>query len=145
MNAMNKSSDTDDAGASVASNESDKLKRSIPRRLLRVKLKRQIVQSTIGFPYKDLDTAVSVALAILQAGGVALTTEQLAGVMGLQVGSGNFVIKIGTARTFGLIANTGGKYELTPLGFSIVDTDERRQRMAPAEAFLTLPFYRPSF
>jgi len=71
--------------------------------------KRQIIQSSISFPYRDLNVGVSVALAIMGAGGVGLTTEQLAGVMGLQVGSGNFVVKIATARIFGLISNTGGK------------------------------------
>src|SRR5437763_1927239 len=95
--------------------------------------KRQLTQSTIGFPYRDLEQGIGVAQAIMQAGGVALSGEQLAGVMGLQSGSGNFVMKLATARIFGLIANVGGKYELTNLGFAILDTDERRQKKARAD------------
>ena len=70
--------------------------------------KPQREQSTIAFPYRDLDVGVSVAKAIIDAGGVGLTTDQLAGVMGLQAGSGNFVMKVATARMFGLVANAGG-------------------------------------
>jgi hypothetical protein len=44
----------------------------------------------------DLDTAVSVAQAIMGAGGVPLTREQLAGVMKLSVGSGSFIVKTAT-------------------------------------------------
>jgi hypothetical protein len=98
--------------------------------------------STITFPYREMDVGVSVALAMLGAGGVALTSEQLAGVMNLQPGTGNFVVKVATARIFGLIANVQGKYELTNLGFSIVDKDDKRQRAARAEAFLNVPLYR---
>jgi hypothetical protein len=107
--------------------------------------KRGKEQSSISFPYKDLDSAPSVAQAVLQAGGVALTTEQLAGVMSLQPGSGNFVAKVSTARIFGLLSYSQGKHELTMLGFAIVDTDERRQRTARAEAFLTVPLYRRTY
>jgi hypothetical protein len=99
-------------------------------------------QSTIAFPYMDLDAAISVARAIIGAGGVALSRDQLAGVMKLSVNSGNFVTKVATARLFGVIAHTQGKYELTNLGFSIVDTDENRQRAARREAFLTVPLYK---
>ncbi len=98
--------------------------------------------SSITFPYREMDVGISVALAMLEAGGVPLTSEQLAGVMKLQPGSGNFVLKVATARIFGLIANVQGKYELTNVGFSIVDKDDKRQRAARAEAFLNVPLYR---
>jgi hypothetical protein len=104
--------------------------------------KRAFVPSKIGFPYRDLDAAISVAQAILAAGGVGLSSDQLAGVMNLQIGSGNFVAKVATARMFGLLSNAGGKYELTNLGFAIADKDEKRQRQARAEAFLTVPLYK---
>src|SRR5207245_1278707 len=68
---------------------------------------------------------------------------QLAGVMKLSVSSGNFVLKVATARMFGLINNVGGKYELSPLGFSIVDAT--RQRAARAEAFLNVPLYKRAY
>lgn len=98
--------------------------------------------SSIVFPYRNLELGISVAQAMLGAGGVALSTEQLAGVLNLQAGSGNFVMKVATARIFGLIANNQGKYELTNTGFEIVDKDEKRQRAARAAAFLSVPLYR---
>jgi hypothetical protein len=102
--------------------------------------------STIQFPYRDLGSGIAVAQAMIDAGGVALTTEQLAGVMQLQSGSGNFVMKVATARIFGLVANVAGKYELTDIGFAAVDTkDEKRQRQARAEAFLKVPLYRRAY
>jgi hypothetical protein len=93
----------------------------------------------------DLETAISVALAVFGAGGVPLSRDQLAGVMGTNAGSGTFITKVATARTFGLITFAQGKYELTNLGFSIVDSDENRQRAARAEAFLTVPLYRRTY
>jgi hypothetical protein len=104
--------------------------------------KRQKELSSIGFPYMSLDTGIAVARAVLNAGGVPLSREQLAGVMGSSSGSGTFLIKIATARIFGLINYAQGKYELTNLGFSIVDSDEKRQRTAFAESFLIVPLYR---
>lgn len=101
--------------------------------------------SSIGFPYQDLEAGITVARAILQAGGVALTRDQLAGVMNQSAGSGAFVTKIATARMFGLIAVNSGKYELTNVGFEILDSDERRQKAARAAAFLNVPLYRKTY
>ncbi|MDE2166187.1 MAG: hypothetical protein KGJ66_07605 [Alphaproteobacteria bacterium] len=101
--------------------------------------------SSISFPYMDLDAAISVASAMLNAGGVALSRDQLAGTMNLSAGSGNFVTKVATARMFGLIANVQGKYELTDLGFRILDRDDRAQKQARSDAFLTIPLYRRVF
>ncbi len=102
-------------------------------------------QSTIQFPYMDLEAAISVARAILTGGGVPLSREQLAGVMNLAVGSGNFVQKVATSRVFGLVDLVASKYELTDLGFNILDSDERRQKDARARAFLTVPLYRKTY
>jgi hypothetical protein len=93
----------------------------------------------------DLDTGIAVAQAMMGAGGVALTREQLAGVMKLSIGSGTFITKTATARIFGIIASVQGKYELTNLGFDIIDSDENRQRAAKAEAFLTVPLYKRTY
>ncbi len=93
----------------------------------------------------DLDAAISVMKSFMDGGGVALTREQLAGVMGQSVGSGNFVTKVATARIFGLLTYNQGKYEATNLGFAVVDPDERKQRSAKAEAFLTVPLYRRAY
>lgn len=121
-----------------------------PRERMKKKLKSPAPkeareQSTIAFPYMDLDAGISVARSIIGAGGVALTRDQLAGAMKLSAGSGNFVLKVATARMFGLIANVGGKYELTNLGFSIVDSDDKRQRAARADAFLSVPLYKRTY
>jgi hypothetical protein len=114
-------------------------------RILKKPEKRQLVQSSVSFPYMDLDTGIAVAQTMMDAGGVALTREQLAGVMKLSVGSGTFITKTGTARIFGLIASVQGKYELTNLGFAIVDNDENNRRAAKAEAFLTVPLYKRTY
>jgi hypothetical protein len=102
-------------------------------------------QSTISFPYMDLEQGITVARAILGGGGVALSRDQLAGVMNLVAASGNFVQKVATARIFGLINANAGKYELTDLGFQIVDSDEKRQKKARADAFLTVPLYKRAY
>ncbi len=102
-------------------------------------------QSTIAFPYMDLESGITVANAMLEAGGVALSRDQLAGTMKLVANSGNFVTKVATSRMFGLVANNAGKYELTNLGFSIVDSDDRRVRSAKAEAFLNVPLYKRAY
>lgn len=101
--------------------------------------------SSIGFPYQDLESAITVARAMLQSGGVALTREQLAGVMNQSAGSGAFVTKVATARMFGLILANNGKYELTDTGFEILDSDERRQKAARASAFLNVPLFRKTY
>ncbi|MBV8751434.1 MAG: hypothetical protein JO328_01070 [Hyphomicrobiales bacterium] len=88
---------------------------------------------------------MSVAKAIMDHGGVALKTDQLAGVMGLSAGSGNFVLKVTTARTFGLVNYANGMYDLTDVGAAIVDRNEQRQRAAKAQAFLNVPLYRRTF
>ncbi len=114
------------------------------RAIILEKVKEKIEKglSTIGFPYMDLETAVSVAKAMHSAGAVSLTREQLAGVMGNQVTGGGFLSKTATARTFGLISFSQGRFALTDLGFRIVDQDDRRQRLARTEAFLAVPLYR---
>jgi hypothetical protein len=65
--------------------------------------------------------------------------------MNLASGSGNFVQKVTTARIFGLVAFAGGRYELSNLGFDVLDSDEKRQRAAKAASFLTVPLYRRTY
>src|SRR5262245_17269361 len=103
---------------------------------------RERSTSTISFPYRDLEAGISVARAMHDAGGVSLSPDQLAGVMKLQAGSGNFVIKVATARIFGLVASNQGRYELTDLGFEILANEEARRRTARSQAFLKVPLYR---
>jgi hypothetical protein len=97
--------------------------------------------STIGFPYHTLNDAIEVARAILHKGGVPMARDQLAAAIGLQVNSGNFTNKTAATRMFGLIETVAGKYQLTPLGFDILDKDEARVRSARARAFLNVPLY----
>jgi hypothetical protein len=113
--------------------------------LRKIKLPEAREQSSIGFPYQDLDSGISVARAMMQGGGVPLSREQLAGVMNQSVGSGSFVTKVATARHFGLIVGNNGKYELTDIGFEILDNDSVRQKAAKAAAFLSVELYKKVF
>lgn len=97
-------------------------------------------QSTIQFPYGDLEDAISVATALLSCGGVPCDPDQLAAAMKQSPSSGNFRMKIATARLFGVIDTMQGKYSLTDLGFSI--TDPSRAKAAKADAFLNVPLYK---
>lgn len=97
-------------------------------------------QSTIQFPYGDLNDAVSVAHGVMSCGGVPVDGDQLAGAMKQTPTSGAFRTKIATARIFGVIETVQGKYQLTDLGFAIADKD--RERAARADAFLKVPLYK---
>lgn len=44
-----------------------------------------------------------------------------------------------------MVSLAGGKYELTDLGFNILDTDDLRQKTARKEAFLNVPLYRRTY
>lgn len=96
--------------------------------------------SNISFPYGDVGDGVKVAEGLLKGGGTALSRDQLAAAMGQTPGSGSFNAKVNTARIFGVMETSGGKYQLTELGFEIVDPD--RQREALITAFLNVPLYR---
>jgi hypothetical protein len=63
--------------------------------------------------------------------------------MGQASGSGSFNMKVNTARTFGVLDSSGGKYQLTELGFEIVDP--ARQREAMIAAFLNVDLYRRTY
>jgi hypothetical protein len=102
--------------------------------------KRVYDQSTIQFPYGDLNDAVVVANGIMKCGGVACQPDQLAASLGQEPTSGNFRQKIATARTFGIIETIRGRYQLTELGFAIAD--KGREKVARVEAFLSVPLYR---
>jgi hypothetical protein len=148
MDALNDTAEVDEAPEATAAASKPAGKPRAPKPKLKPKIKLQApakTQSTIGFPYRDLETAISVVQTMMGAGGVALKTDQLAGVMGLQQGSGNFIVRTLTARMFGLMTYSGGMYELTDLGFNIVDKNETRQRQARAAAFLTVPLFKRAY
>jgi hypothetical protein len=104
------------------------------------KAKQSREQSTIQFPYGDLDDAIKVAQGLMACGGVPCDPDQLAGAMQQAPSSGSFRARIATARIFGIIETVQGKYQLTDLGFAIVDS--KRERAARADAFLRVPLYR---
>lgn len=99
-------------------------------------------QSTIAFPYYDLETAIGVARVILNAGALSVTREQLAGLLGSSTNSGTFLTKMSATRMFGLITTGSGMIELTELGSSILDSDDRRAKKARADAFLNVPLFK---
>jgi hypothetical protein len=105
----------------------------------RITQKRAYDQSTIQFPYGDLNDAVTVANGIMKCGGVACQPDQLAAALEQEPTSGNFRQKIATARIFGIIDTVQGRYQLTELGFAI--TDKGREKAARIDAFLTVPLY----
>jgi len=99
--------------------------------------------SSISFPYLDLDDAISLARTMHSAGGVPMDRDQLAAALGQVPTSGSFNMKLSTARVFGLIESTQGRYQLSTLGFDILDP--ARERQAKVDAFLTVPLYRKAF
>jgi hypothetical protein len=106
------------------------------------KAKRAREQSSIAFPYMDLDTSITVARAFVQNGGGPRTRDQLAGAMGQSPLSGAFIMKLSAARQFGLVEFVDSKFKLTDLGHSIVDKNEARERSARVQAFLSVELYR---
>ena len=102
-------------------------------------------QSGIGFVYNDLETAIGIARAMLDAGGVPLTRDQLAGVTNLSAAGGAFIMRVAAARSFGLVAFNQSRFELRSLGFEILGTDERARRAARAQAFLSVPLFARAY
>jgi hypothetical protein len=87
-----------------------------------------------------MSDAIAVAEGLLKGGGVALSRDQLAAAMGLAPRGGGFAGKVATARIFGVIDSKSGNYELTDIGFEIMDPS--RQHEAKIKAFLNVPLYK---
>lgn len=101
---------------------------------------KERVQSSIQFPYGDLETAVAVADAMHSNGYRECAPDQLAAAMGQHATSGNFRQKVASARIFGLIETAPGRIALTDLGGQILDpAQEKRARVS---AFLHVELYR---
>lgn len=100
-------------------------------------------QSTIQFPYMDLDTAIDVARIMRDRGGNSpFTKDQLAAAMGHSATSGALAAKIHAARMFGVMDNpTPGRFRVSQLGFDVIDPDPGRVHLAKMEAFLRIPLY----
>lgn len=99
-------------------------------------------KGSIQYPWYDLENAVVVARAILDGGGLPVTREQLAGALRITPTGGNFILRTSAARMFGLIELVQSKFQLTPLGFTILGRDEAKERAAKADAFLHVELYR---
>jgi hypothetical protein len=101
-------------------------------------------QSTIVFPYLDLDAAVEVARSIYNRSGYGpCDLDELAAEM-KQTMSGAFRLKTGTAKTFDLVAKEGkGGVKLSELGRQAVSSGS--ERAARAEAFMRVPLYAAIF
>jgi hypothetical protein len=97
-------------------------------------------QSTIEFPYMDLESAVEVAANVHEIGGSSCDWDQLAARMGQAAQGGGFRQKLIGARTFGVVSYDRGKVNLTALGLRIVD--QQQAKAAKVEAFLSVPLYR---
>jgi hypothetical protein len=110
-------------------------------KLVKKTVKRAKSNSAIPFPYVDLENVVAVARAIINNGS-QLSRDQLAGALQQSPGSGAFILKVSSARQFGLVDLRDGKFQLTDLGFSIVDKNETREKQARVQAFLNVPLYR---
>lgn len=97
-------------------------------------------QSTIAFPYLDLESAIEVARAIYNRGGIGgCTVDELAAEMSQTV-SGAFRLKTGTAKTFELVEKEGKSgFKLSELGRQIISQDT--ERAARAESFMRVPLY----
>lgn len=100
--------------------------------------KRQ--QSSIQFPYGDLDDAVTVTKALRDVGGQECTIDQLAAQLKQSASSGAFRLRLSYPRIFGFTETERGTIRLTELGKRVVDpTQEDRARV---DAFLTVPLYK---
>lgn len=97
-------------------------------------------QSTIAFPYLDLDAAIEVAQAVYSRSGYnSCDLDELAAEMG-QVISGAFRLKTGTAKIFDFIDKDGrSSVRLTDLGKQVIS--DETLRAAKVEAFLRVPLY----
>lgn len=95
-------------------------------------------QSTVDFPYLDLDAAVEVAKGVHQFGS-SCSWDQLAAQMGQAPKGGGFRLRVMTARTFGLVTYAQQTVTLTRLGMQICD--EQQEKAARAEAFLAVELY----
>ncbi len=97
-------------------------------------------QSTVDFPYCDLDSAVELVRGVHSAGGMACESEQLAAQLGMESKGGGFRIRINGTRMFGFITyERGGRITLTDLGKRVIDGD--KERAARVDAFLSVELY----
>jgi hypothetical protein len=97
-------------------------------------------QSTIAFPYLDLNEGIKIAKAVFEVHGSTCQVDQAAAQIKESPTSSNFRSKIATAKTFGLVTTGQGALILTKLGTQICDPQQ--EKSARADAFLTVALYK---
>ena len=101
-------------------------------------------RSTVDFAYTDLDNSIEVVRGVHNAGGTACDSDQLAAQLNLEAKGGGFRLRIGGAKSFGLVTyERGGRVTLTDLGRQIIDP--HLERTARMNAFLTVDLYQKVF
>lgn len=97
-------------------------------------------QSTIVFPYGDLDDAVALAKAVREVGGQQCTLDQLAAQLRQSANSGAFRLRTSYPRIFGFTETDRGTIRLTELGMRVVDPAQEQR--AKVESFYRVPLYK---
>ncbi len=97
--------------------------------------------STIEFPYYDLDAGVKIVNAIQNSAGSKCKVNQLAENLGYSSNGGYFRMLVKSAKTFGLIVREGvGMVKITERGQKILDPDLRAQALS--DSFLNVKLYK---
>ena len=122
----------------IESNAAAENERGAPGRLDAQKREKR-EQSSILFPYTDLEAGIEVVRAVHHLGGQRCTSDALAAYLDISPTGGNFRARIAPARIFGLMDWSRGEAVLTPLGLKILDSVT--EVAARAEAFLNVPLY----
>jgi hypothetical protein len=71
-----------------------KLDRATKVKEPKVRLAAKREKGLIAYPWYDLDTAVTVVRTIVDAGGLPMTRDQLAGALRIVPTGGNFILKV---------------------------------------------------
>jgi len=98
------------------------------------------LQSSVQFPYGDLESAVEVATAMFHHGYNECAPDQLAAAMNLQSSGGNFRQRVSAARIFGLVDTSPGRIALTDLAYRVLDQNQKKKALV--DAFLSVELYR---
>jgi hypothetical protein len=100
--------------------------------------------STIEFPYNDLDNAIEIVRGIHEVQGTACDYEQLAAHLKQEPKGGGFRLRITGTKCYGLITyERGGRLTLTDLGKQIIEAES--EKAAKITAFLNVPLYQRVF
>ncbi len=123
--------------------------RAVPESKPDAKAGKSKPQSTIGFPYYDLDSAAEVAHVMYQQAGGACERAALAGYLQYaNASSGSFLTRVAAARMFGFIepAAETGSLQLTDRGRKIASPISSGDgESAKVEAFLSVPLFKAVF